>query len=990
MLRPVGFVLVSGASLAAFVVAGAATPDPVGLADVSGWLERVDPVDALVEVARIAGIVLAAYVLLVSVLALVAEVAGLAKLARVQRLLSRIAGAIALPSLRRRLLELGTAASISAATIPSMAMAAPPSAPVVQVAEVAAPQDVVLGAEFRGFDLPVEHSTPEATIHVVEQGDTLWSIITAHYGRFDQALLDAVVDANPSVEDPNLILAGWRITLPASPDAAAQGPVEQAPVPTGESSWTAVTVQRGDTLWEIVDRHYGNATGELIWAVVDANSEIDNPDLIYAGQVITLPPLGGAEVVQSSEPSAPSAGGEEPAPPAFDPPTSDPSDSSPPTPTSANKVPSSEPELKEAEPANSMPSTTVVESSSPSVPAATSTATDDSVSDDVLNDVEPGDEVPGPSVAQLVGWSGGAALAAAILGLAARRRRRQPPRERTVRPSRRAAQLGVALRLTDNLTTVEWASLALREMAARLRPAPGRTNPVPRLLRLAGEEIELMWDSPSPDLLEPWTSPDGGWSWTRSRPDDFDVRGTPHPCPALVTIGRRGGADVLLNIECCGALALVGDCDVIDDFVRHLCLELGASPFADAPTLLVVSDSGSIPGEPEHVRMAAVDEAEAWLRDRSDASSALLSSRRLTSLFTMRARAKPQDSHEPVVVVVDAASVGAEAIARLIAVTNGDLGAIVVVHGDDPSVSWRLRFADSTVTLEPLGLELERIGLSEQTADLVEEIVPPGDSSIDEDPVPTFDLADAEAPTLLLPQLTEDLTVELEDEDEDFDVELKVLGQVRAVGTKQPLTPTELHLAIYLAFHRNGENADTISTMIWPDGARPKTLVNTMASLRRKLGTGSDGQMLFPLGRDNQYTYRLSDRVVTDWDRFVALARRAETAEPDDAIALLERAIALIDGPPFRASAGYSWAYSEGISTSIVEQAVRVGEAALRCCLERGGLDDAARLGAFILSSVDSPLDAQLIVQLTAEAHHLLGNQTEAQRLRNSLVSALD
>lgn len=974
--------------MAAFVVAGAATPDPVDLADISGWLERVDPVDALVEVARVAGVALAAYVLLVSLLALVAEFAGLAKLVRVQRLLSRIAGTIALPSLRRRLLELGTAASLSAATIPSMAMAAP-STPVVQVAEVAAPQDFVLGAEYRGFDLPAEHSTLGATIHVVERGDTLWSIITAHYGRFDQALLDVVVDANPSVEDPNLILAGWRITLPASPDAPAQGPVEQTPVPTGESSWSVVTVQRGDTLWEIVDRHYGNATGELIWAVVDANSEIENPDLIYAGQVITLPPLGSADVVEPSEPSAPSPVGEESALPAFDPPTSAPSDSSPPIPTSATEVPSAEPVVEEAEPANTVPSTTTVEPSSPtSAPTARSTATDGSASDDVLDDVENGDEVPGPSVAQLVGWSGGAALAAAILGLAARRRRRQPPRERTVRPSRRAAQLGVALRLTDNLRTVEWASLALREMAARLHPTPGRTNPVPRLLRLAGEEIELMWDSPSPDLLEPWTSPDGGWSWTRGRPVDFDVRGTPHPCPALVTIGRHGGADVLLNIECCGALALVGDDDVIEDFVRHLCLELGASPFADAPTLLVVSDSGSIPGEPEHVRMAAVDEAEAWLRDRSDASSALLSSRRFTSLFTMRARAKPQDSHEPVVVVVDVASVDPEAIARLVAVANGDLGAIVVVHGDDPSVSWRLRFADSTVTLEPLGLELDRIGLSERTADLVEEIVPPGDSSVDEDPVPTFDLVDAEAPTLLLQQLTEDLTVELEDE--DFDVELKVLGQVRAVGTKQPLTPTELHLAIYLAFHRNGENADTISTMIWPDGARPKTLVNTMASLRRKLGTGSDGQMLFPLGRDNQYTYRLSDRVVTDWDRFAALARRAETAEPDDAIALLERAIDLIDGPPFRASAGYSWAYSEGIATSIVEQAVRVGEAVLAECLAGQRAEAATRAGNQTLRIVDSPLDAERVVELTAVAHEILGNYSRAEGLRGSLLAAQD
>ena len=127
--------------------------------------------------------------------------------------------------------------------------------------------------------------------------------------------------------------------------------------------------------------------------------------------------------------------------------------------------------------------------------------------------------------------------------------------------------------------------------------------------------------------------------------------------------------------------------------------------------------------------------------------------------------------------------------------------------------------------------------------------------------------------------------------DDDWDVELKVLGQVRSVGTKEPLTPTELHLAIYLAFHGNGQNSDTISAMVWPKGAAPRTITNTMASLRRKLGTGTDGEMLFPLGRDNQYVYRLSPRVVTDWDRFIALTKRADRLPAEEAVALLDRGV---------------------------------------------------------------------------------------------------
>lgn len=378
------------------------------------------------------------------------------------------------------------------------------------------------------------------------------------------------------------------------------------------------------------------------------------------------------------------------------------------------------------------------------------------------------------------------------------------------------------------------------------------------------------------------------------------------------------------------------------------------------------SDSGKVPGAPENVRMAGADEAEAWLRDRADASSALLSSRRPTSLFTMRARAKPQDSHEPVVVVVGAASVGAEAISRLVALANGDLGAIVVVHGDDPSVTWRLRFAESTVTLEPLGLALKRIGLSDQTAELVEEIVPIGDPSTDEDPVPTFDLADAEAPTLLLPQLTEDLSVEVDQE--DFDVELKVLGQVRAVGTKQPLTPTELHLAIYLAFHNNGENADTISTMIWPDGARPTTLVNTMASLRRKLGTGSDGQMLFPLGRDNQYTYRF----VGSRGHRLGSVRRTRRPSRDGGTRRGDRPARTRHRPDRRPALPCERrvlrAYSDGVATEITMSVVACGEAAVRVALSQGEATRAARIGEQVLRVVDCLLDASHLVAATTRA----------------------
>jgi phage tail protein X len=73
----------------------------------------------------------------------------------------------------------------------------------------------------------------------------------------------------------------------------------------GQSTWTVVTVARGDTLWDIVDRYYGDAHAELMWAVVEANHEITDPGLIYPGQQITLPPAGGGAL---EPPPAPEVG----------------------------------------------------------------------------------------------------------------------------------------------------------------------------------------------------------------------------------------------------------------------------------------------------------------------------------------------------------------------------------------------------------------------------------------------------------------------------------------------------------------------------------------------------------------------------------------------------------------------------------------------------------------------------------------------------------
>ena len=55
---------------------------------------------------------------------------------------------------------------------------------------------------------------------------------------------------------------------------------------------TLYTVQKGDTLWEIAEKHYGKGKGAKHTDIVKANSPpVKNPDMIQPGWVLRIPPL---------------------------------------------------------------------------------------------------------------------------------------------------------------------------------------------------------------------------------------------------------------------------------------------------------------------------------------------------------------------------------------------------------------------------------------------------------------------------------------------------------------------------------------------------------------------------------------------------------------------------------------------------------------------------------------------------------------------------
>ncbi len=115
-------------------------------------------------------------------------------------------------------------------------------------------------------EIPKSETTPpnpdETEKIIIKRGDTL-SNIAIEYGT----TVDRLIELN-NISNPNLIFAGNVLLVPIN---------------DGKKQLTTYTVKRGDTLGSIAKR-YGVTVQEL----VNINN-IKNPNLIYVGQVLTIP-----------------------------------------------------------------------------------------------------------------------------------------------------------------------------------------------------------------------------------------------------------------------------------------------------------------------------------------------------------------------------------------------------------------------------------------------------------------------------------------------------------------------------------------------------------------------------------------------------------------------------------------------------------------------------------------------------------------------------
>ncbi|HXQ36217.1 MAG TPA: LysM peptidoglycan-binding domain-containing protein, partial [Anaerolineales bacterium] len=99
--------------------------------------------------------------------------------------------------------------------------------------------------------------------------------------------VDILVSLNNSIVNVNLIYEGQRLVVPSG-----QG----VPVPPPPTGGQVYYVQSGDTLRKIAAKF-----SVTVDAILKANPQISNPNVIYVGQAITIPAQASTHIVQKGD-----------------------------------------------------------------------------------------------------------------------------------------------------------------------------------------------------------------------------------------------------------------------------------------------------------------------------------------------------------------------------------------------------------------------------------------------------------------------------------------------------------------------------------------------------------------------------------------------------------------------------------------------------------------------------------------------------------------
>jgi len=847
---------------------------------------------------------------------------------------------------------------------------------------------------------PDDPVTPIEDLPVVQvaRGDSPWSLAERHLGDglrwrelWDLSRGVPQADGRAWVVEDQIDI-GWQIRLPA--DAVGVPSPERADPAGGGASAAGADdylVAPGDTLREIADAELGDP--ERYPEIFDASQTIEqpggarltDPDLILPGWTLRLP----ATTPAPAEPTAPSGPVDTP----------NPNGSAPAPTTTTGPPPTTDPPSTETSGATTAPAPPTSEAEPASPPATVDAGADVAAPDEDDEAGPAGEAVLSALGTALAGITGATVLATGVAALIRHRRRRHPARSTTRRPN----DMELAIVRASDVPLVRWAGQSLGTMAARLDPR--RIDGVPVAVELSDQTgIELLWDSPQPDPPDPWQVAAGGWAWRLPYDPDAPVPADEHPSPlpALVTVGRRDGRQLLVNLEALGSLAICGDETAAQALLQTMVLELTTSEdLADSYLTLAGVEPGPAEGL-DRVERATVAEALHQLVAADRSIVDLLASDASTT-FAVRCGARGTHVEASVYVVDGTGAPGEGGLDKALAAALPHHGTALVVFGETPGAAARLTVSsDGSAHLAPLGLDFEAAGLPPPTSDLLRLLLESeADEDVDEigleDDLDATVLVDAVAATevgtsdldgadlkdaALLGQAVIDLRavdhphdeaspaatepringngraaaiagaeVNHHDDEDVHDGDLlvprprllvKVLGRPH-VPDRPDLGRRETVLAAYLACHDGPATTSGVQDAIWNGRAvESKTLWNLIARTRRALGSFDDGTPVMPQADRIKGTITLGPGATSDLTILRTSYERATGSSSAEAIPLLQSALDLIEGPPFDAT-GYDWAHHThqyvAEASALVEQAAVL----LAKLAQADGITDLAR-----------------------------------------------
>ncbi|CAL8978637.1 hypothetical protein CELL_02919 [Cellulomonas sp. T2.31MG-18] len=570
--------------------------------------------------------------------------------------------------------------------------------------------------------------------------------------------------------------------------------------------------------------------------------------------------------------------------------------------------------------------------------------------------------------------------AAGIVGEIARRRHLQQRARRVgetipmPEPTSAAASAERALRTAATPVSIDAIRTTLHNVACRCFDA-GRQLPRVAALLLDEHHLTLLLLEDLPDAVAPFTATNPR-AWVAptadvatEEPIDDPAQGTPYPL--LVTLGHTDDATLILNLEAAGTLTLVGDDTAAGEALRALVMEAATSDLASQLALHTDEMLADLTDAFEDFRLRVTDERDdrfGW----AESVAGLLARRGLADVLQARAHREMDDLWLPIVFIE----------ASLTAPPSPPWSGVVTLTRQDVDDAWNIRVDPAgRARLEPLDISFRPQRMTQEQTDHLRDLLI---TSLPPEPHPANGALATRAQEDVAALRTAHPVVS-EPNPTAAGCRLNLLGPIQVEGTGgRPLTARTVELLVYLALHGPASGPD-LDEMIWK-GERGNANTRNVFIRRARERLGDD--VLPPVGIDG--LFRLGEGIETDWDSFQRLVAQGVALDGEQRLDKLAAAMTLVRDRPFRgiSPGAYVWA-DHDIQTMISVIADAAGLLA-RIHLEAKRYRDALTVATLGMLCEPCSEELQAIALTATEASSGPGAAGELRRRFTEFMVRLD